>query len=51
MAFPGPHAEVFYNEAGEPLGWDNHYYDEPPDSSLMDDFDYSDHDEEDEEDE
>ena len=30
MAFPGPHAEVFYNEAGEPIGWDNHYYDEPP---------------------
>jgi hypothetical protein len=27
--FPGPHAEVFYNEAGEPEGWDNHAYDEP----------------------
>jgi len=20
--FPGPHAQVYYNEAGEPLGWD-----------------------------
>jgi len=27
--FPGPHAEIFTNEAGEVLGWDNHYYDEP----------------------
>jgi hypothetical protein len=27
--FPGPHAEVFYNEAGEPLGWDYPSY-EPP---------------------
>lgn len=22
MAFPGPGAQVYYNEAGEPLGWD-----------------------------
>ena len=21
--FPGPNAEIYYNEAGEPLGWDN----------------------------
>lgn len=28
--FPGSHATVYYNEAGEPLGWDNEYYfDEP----------------------
>lgn len=27
--FPGPHAEIFTNEAGEPIGWDNHLYDEP----------------------
>ena len=27
--FPGPHAEIFTNEAGEVLGWDNHLYDEP----------------------
>lgn len=20
--FPGPHAQIYYNEAGEPLGWD-----------------------------
>jgi hypothetical protein len=29
MAFPGPYATVYYNDAGEPLGWDNNYYDEP----------------------
>ena len=28
--FPGPNASVYYNEAGEPMGWDNNYYDEPP---------------------
>jgi hypothetical protein len=28
--FPGPYAEVIRNEAGEPVGWDNHYYDEEP---------------------
>jgi hypothetical protein len=22
MSFPGAHDEVYYNEAGEPLGWD-----------------------------
>jgi hypothetical protein len=27
--FPGPHAEIHYNEAGEPIGWDNHYDDQP----------------------
>lgn len=34
--FPGPYAEVVYNEAGEPLGWENHYYDEPPEPSEDD---------------
>ena len=29
--FPGPNAQVYYNEAGEPLGWDNVYFDEPQD--------------------
>ena len=28
--FPGPYAEIFRNEEGEVIGWDNHYYDEPP---------------------
>lgn len=28
--FPGPNATVYYNEAGEPLGWDNNYYDDEP---------------------
>jgi len=36
--FPGPYAEIIRNEAGEPIGWDNHYYDEPE----YDDFDYDD---------
>ena len=30
--FPGGGAEVFYNEAGEPLGWDNPSYDGPQDA-------------------
>jgi hypothetical protein len=29
MAFPGPGAEIHYNEAGEPTGWDYPSY-EPP---------------------
>ena len=36
--FPGPYAEIIRNEAGEPLGWDNHYYDEP-DYDPYDDVD------------
>ena len=47
--FPGPYAEIIRNEAGEPLGWDNHYYDEPPDSDPDEYF--GEDDEEDEEDE
>ena len=27
--FPGPGAQVIYNEAGEPLGWDYPSTDEP----------------------
>ncbi len=34
--FPGAGAHVYYNEAGEPLGWDYPNYDEPPD---VDDYD------------
>ncbi len=34
--FPGPHAQIYYNDAGEPLGWDYPNYDEPPD---VDDYD------------
>lgn len=48
--FPGPYAQIYRNEAGEPLGWDNVYpedYDPPDD----DPFDWPDEDEEDEEDE
>ena len=29
--FPGAGAQVYYNEAGEPLGWDYPSYDEPED--------------------
>lgn len=31
MTFPGAGAHVYYNEAGEPLGWDYPDYDSPPD--------------------
>ena len=34
--FPGPHAQVYYNEAGEPLGWDYPSHDEPPEPSDED---------------
>jgi hypothetical protein len=27
--FPGAGAQIYYNEAGEPLGWDYPSYDEP----------------------
>jgi hypothetical protein len=27
--FPGAHAEIIKNEAGEPVAWDDHYHDEP----------------------
>lgn len=36
--FPGPGAQVIYNDAGEPLGWDYPSYDEG-DSDPYDDFD------------
>ena len=31
MTFPGAGAQVYRNEAGEPIGWDYPYADEPPD--------------------
>lgn len=36
--FPGAGASVYYNEAGEPLGWDVGGFDEPydPDEFLPD---------------
>ena len=36
--FPGPHAQIYYNEAGEVLGWDNTYYDEPPEPEEFDNW-------------
>ena len=36
MAFPGPYSSPITNEAGELLGWDNHYYDEPPEPTEED---------------
>jgi hypothetical protein len=30
VAFPGTYAQVHYNEAGEPTGWDNAGSFEPP---------------------
>ena len=34
-AFPGPHDTVYYNEAGEPMGWDAPY--EPDPNDMYDD--------------
>jgi hypothetical protein len=34
--FPGPGAQVFYNEAGEPIGWD--YPSEPEFVFIDDDY-------------
>ncbi len=28
--FPSAHSRIYYNEAGEVIGWDNPQYDEPP---------------------
>jgi hypothetical protein len=43
--FPGPGAQVYYNEAGEPLGWDYPSYDEPENDPYDDIDDYFDDDE------
>jgi len=43
--FPGAHARVFYNEAGEPLGWD--YPSDEPDFDPYEDDDYYDEDDDD----
>ncbi len=45
MTFPGAGARIFYNEAGEPLGWDYPDYDNPPEPDE-DDYDYWEDDEE-----
>ena len=37
MTFPGVGARIFYNEVGEPLGWDCPDDDAPPDP---DEYDY-----------
>lgn len=37
MTFPGAGARIFYNEVGEPLGWDYPDNDAPPEP---DDYDY-----------
>lgn len=45
--FPGAGASVYYNEAGEPLGWDSPGEPEhDPDAYLVDDFDDVDTDDE-----
>lgn len=50
--FPGAGAQVYYNEAGEPLGWDYPSHDDPydPDDFLDRDEDFDDEEESDEED-
>lgn len=46
--FPGPGAQIYYNEAGEVLGWD---YPPDPDNFYDDEMHYSPEDEETEDDE
>lgn len=49
--FPGANAQVYYNEDGEPIGWDYPSYDETEGSDPYDDYDrYQDYDDEDDED-
>lgn len=38
--FPGAGAQIYYNEAGEPTGWDYPQYDEGPDPDDFDEYDY-----------
>jgi hypothetical protein len=35
--FPTAHSQVYYNEAGEPLGWDTPY-DGPPENDPYEDY-------------
>lgn len=49
MTFPTAGAQVYYNEAGEPTGWD--YPDEGPDPDDYDPYDYDEPDDEEEEEE
>lgn len=39
MAFPGPYAQIYYNEAGEVLGWDNVYPEDPAEREFSDEDD------------
>jgi hypothetical protein len=44
--FPNAGAQVYYNEAGEPTGWDNGGYDDGPDpDDFYDDVEDDDEDE------
>lgn len=45
--FPGPGAQVYYNEAGEPLGWDYPGSYEPDPDDFYDDNGWIPEDEED----
>lgn len=39
--FPGPHSNIYYNEEGEPIGWDTNY---PDDHDFYDNYDNYNHD-------
>jgi hypothetical protein len=40
--FPSAGATVYYNDAGEPTGWDNPSYDDPPEHDPYEyGYDYS----------
>ena len=44
--FPGPHAQIYYNEAGEVLGWDYPSYGDAPEPEEFDNWEEEDLDEE-----
>lgn len=54
MTFPTAGSQVYYNDAGEPLGWDNPGPEDPPgdddENDYFDDEPYDDEDEDDEDD-
>ena len=42
MGFPGAHAQIYYNEEGEPIGYDYPEYDPPEEYTYSDAEDHQD---------
>jgi hypothetical protein len=47
--FPGPGAQIYRNEAGEPIGWDYPSYDEPDPDAFYEQDQYDGEEEDDSE--